>query len=418
MQHPTTQGVAPDSALGLSRDAPPSSRAHDSPSPPTHPLKVASAGLITLLACAAFVGVIGLTLHPRLLLLLPALLVVLLAGVLLPGLSLLFVRGHLRFAKDRIHENDEVTVALTLRQGAPWPAWGLVLEADAVNQIVLEPARPFVLLDRTFMLQPQHRGVFPRRTPRLQTGFPFGLVTASRRTTLDQPLVVWPRVFPVAAPPDWASADNAVGHVETRRAGATGDTLGVREYRHGDPMRWIHWPQTARHDRFMVREFQASGAPRIRIVLDCDEIAHVGRGSDSSFEWAVRIAASVAVGWLEQGAEVELVAGEVQLPAAGGRRHQGRVLDALAHAQRRGADASASPPESELTTVFISTDLGWANRPEPSCCAWRGFMLLNQGFGGNRAAEAVRGRKVVVVESPTDAPAALLRVKRGLADVA
>jgi uncharacterized protein (DUF58 family) len=377
-----------------------------------------SAGLAAVMLCAAIVGVLGWTLHPRLLLLLPALAVLLVVGAVWPWLTILLVRGRLHLAQDRIHEGEEVHASLSLRQRAPWPAWGLLLDVDEVNCRVLEKARPFSVADTSFALAPQHRGTFPMYTPRLRTGFPFGLLTASRRVAVNHSLVVWPRIFPVAAPSDWASADMAVGHVETRRVGSAGDTLGVREYRRGDPMRWIHWPQTARHDRFMVREFQASGVPRVRIVLDCDSDVHVGQGSNSSFEWAVRIAASLAAGWIDEGAEVGLLAGSLRLSVHGGHRHRIRVLDALAEVQTKRVERTAHVPKSELTTVFISTDLGWQKRPEPPCCTWRGLMLRSQGFGGNRESAPASSGKVVAIERPDDVPTALLRVKRGLADVA
>lgn len=377
-----------------------------------------SGGLVALLLSAALIGVLGVTLHPRLLLLMPALGVLLATGLAWPWLTMLFVRGELHFACDRIHADEEVHASLRLGHRAAWPVWGLVLEVDADNRQALDAVRAFSSVSVSFAVRPQRRGRYPGRPAFLQSGFPFGLVNVSRSVTLRHPLVVWPRVLAAAGPPDWSSADMAVGHVETRRVGSTGDTVGVREYRRGDPMRWIHWPQTARHDRFMVREFQASGVPRVRIVLDCDAEMHVGQGADSSFEWAVRIAASLASRWLEDGAEVEILAGSVRLPPAAGQVHRRRVLDALAGVALQRVGRRALMPRSELATVLVSTDLGWERRPEPPCCSVRGFMLRSEGFGGVRRAAASFGNKVVVIESPGDVPVALLRVKRGLADVA
>lgn len=377
-----------------------------------------SHGLVSLVLCALLVGCLGLTLHPRLLLLMPALVVLLFVGVGWPWLAVLFIRGRLHFARERVHEGEEIEASLAIRNHAPWPAWGLLFDAGALNRRALETLRPFALKNESFTLQPQQRGAFPEHAPQLRSGFPFGLLTASRGVAVRRPLVVWPRIFPVAAPPDWASADMAVGHVDTRRIGNEGDTIGVREYRRGDPMRWIHWSQTARHDRFMVREFQASGIPRMRIVLDCDADAHVGAGTDSSFEWAVRIAASVSIGWLAEGAEVELVAGPLRLPAAGGARQRTRVLDTLAEVRLQPGGTKALAPRSELATVFISTDLGWQNRPEAPCCAWRGFLLASHGFGGDAQRFTASNHKLVVIERPEEVAAALQRMKRGLADVA
>ncbi len=377
-----------------------------------------SAALVMLVLCTLVVGVLGAALHPRLLRLLPSLGVLLAAGAVWPWLTVLLVRGRLHFVPDRIQEGEKAVAVLHLRYRGLWPAWGLVLDIDAENRHLLDALRPSGSACRPVTLQPRRRGVLPTRAASLQTGFPCGLVSASRRVPADRPLVVWPRLFPVAPLPDWVGVAEPAGHVETRRVGSSGDTVGVREYRRGDPMRWIHWPQTARHDRFMVREFPASGVPRVRIVLDCDADVHVGAGPDGSFEWAVRIAASLAAGWLAAGAEVALEAGPLRLPPAGGPRQRVLVLDALAQVQPLGAGAAQPTPRSELTTVFVSTDLGWQKRAEPLCCAWRGFLLRNQGFGGRRTANPTVSGKVVAIDRPAEVPAALLRMKQGLADAA
>ncbi len=374
--------------------------------------------LFSIIFCTLLVGLLGLTVHPRLLLLVPSLLVVLVAGVGWPWFSVLFLRGRLQFEKDRVHEHENVEASLTIEHRAPWPAWGLVLDAGKSNQRALQAVRPLAAVDSSFTLQPRRRGAFPERAPRIRTGFPFGLLTATRKIVADRSVVVWPRVLPVAMTSEWASADQVVGHVETRRIGSEGDTIGVREYRRGDPMRWIHWSQTARHDRFMVREFQACGIPRVRILLDCDAAAHVGVGSDSSFEWSVRIAASLAAGWLMEGAEVELLAGTRRLPAAGGQLQRRRILDALAEVELTQSDRDGLVPASELASVFVGTELGWHNRQSTPSCAWRGFLLSSDGFGGDERPSIPSHRELVVIEGPEQVATALMRVKRGLADVA
>ncbi len=374
--------------------------------------------LLSIVACATLVCFLGVSLHPRLLLLLPALAMVLIVGVGWPWLAMLFVRGSLHFKTERVYECEHIEATLDTRNHAPWPAWGVLFDAGDSCRRMLQTIRPFTTKRYTLNLQPQQRGVFPQRLPRMQTGFPFDLITAGRKAEITRRLLVWPRVLPVAPPPDWASADMAVGHVDSRRIGSEGDTIGVREYRRGDPMRWIHWSQTARHNRFMVREFQASGIPRVRILLDCDADAHVGTGPDSSFEWSVRIAASLASGWLEEGAEVELVAGAVYLPAAGGEHHRRKILDALAKVQLQQEDQVRQLPTTELATILIGTDLAWHKQPETANSTLRGFQLLSHGFGGDSTNPTASQRDLVVIEEPKDVADALLRVKRGLADVA
>lgn len=235
----------------------------------------------------AVVGLLGFTLHPRLLVLLPGLVALLAIGVGWPWMSVLLLRSNIRFARDRAHEQDEVCADLRIRQAAPWPSWGMLVQLDAAVGCSIKTLSPFSTYSETIRFRPSRRGEFPLSDAWVSTGFPFGLTVARRRLHVNRPLLVWPRLFPVAPPPDWAGADTSGGRVETRLAGPSGETIGVRTYRRGDPMRWIHWPQTARHDSFMVREFPATSTPRTRIVLDCRSSVHVGSGRDGSFEWAV-----------------------------------------------------------------------------------------------------------------------------------
>src|SRR5207244_3192001 len=120
------------------------------------------------------------------------------------------------------------------------------------------------------------------------------------------------------------------GTASRSKVGHDGDLLGVRPYRRVDAPRRIHWGQTARYDRLIVCELQSNARPLVQVVLDADPAMHAGDGPHGSREWAVRVAASLCEGWLEQGAEVMLVLPGRVVPADGGRRQRRRVLDALA----------------------------------------------------------------------------------------
>ncbi len=93
----------------------------------------------------------------------------------------------------------------------------------------------------------------------------------------------------------------------------------------------MHWGLTARHGELIVRELQSNAVPRVQIVLDTRPAAHAGSGPGSSREWAIRVAASLAEGWIGQGAEVELVLDGKSVPSRGSARARTvAVLDALA----------------------------------------------------------------------------------------
>ena len=58
-------------------------------------------------------------------------------------------------------------------------------------------------------------------------------------------------------------------------------------------MRHIHWGKTAQLNRLIVQERQSFAARPFEVYLDLTPEAHLGKGSQSSYEWAIRIAGSV-----------------------------------------------------------------------------------------------------------------------------
>lgn len=52
------------------------------------------------------------------------------------------------------------------------------------------------------------------------------------------------------------------------RANPSDDDVMTREYRHGDPMRRVHWAATARHGELMVRQEESVTTPEATIILD------------------------------------------------------------------------------------------------------------------------------------------------------
>lgn len=293
-----------------------------------HPL-----GVLTLAALASLLC--GLFLHSQGFVLCGGVLAVVSLGVIWPWLSLRGLAGAVAFDRARASEGDTVEVRLTLRNRLPWPAWGLAVRGgfdgdstEAVAGIVSAPRRRTALCRWSF--KPLCRGVYPLVAPKLTTGFPFGLWDNRRMLAVETPLIVWPRTFPVGPIPPVSGDQQVEGNVSRSKVGTNGDVLGVRPYRRGDSPRRIHWGQSARHDRLIVCELQSNSRPVIQIVLDADPRVHAGTGPDSSREWAIRVVASFAKGWLKDGAQVGLAWGGHNIPPASGQSQLHRILDALA----------------------------------------------------------------------------------------
>ncbi|WP_146363612.1 DUF58 domain-containing protein [Arthrobacter yangruifuii] len=105
------------------------------------------------------------------------------------------------------------------------------------------------------------------------------------------------------------------GSAASRRRGTPSeDDASTRGYRHGDPMRRVHWAATARHGELMVRQEEPVTAPTASILLDqrlssyADGAAGTPGNGDlltsEAFEWAVSAVISCAVFFAEAGYSV------------------------------------------------------------------------------------------------------------------
>jgi uncharacterized protein (DUF58 family) len=298
-----------------------------------NPLGVLILAALTALLCGVF-------LHPQGFILFGGVLAVLLLGIAWPWLSLRGIHGTISFERSRVSEGDRVEVCLMLCNRLLWSAWGLAVRdgftrqgtgsdtALPVASIASAPRRRTARCRWSFV--PACRGVYPLIAPRLTTGFPFGLWENSRSLSVETPLLVWPRTYPVGPVPPVHGDQQVEGNVSRNKVGSNGDVLGVRPYRRGDSPRRIHWGQSARHDRLIVCELQSNARPVIQLILDADARVHAGEGPDGSREWAIRIVASLAKGWLQAGAQVGAVWNTQVIPPASGQQQLQRLLDGLA----------------------------------------------------------------------------------------
>jgi uncharacterized protein (DUF58 family) len=381
-----------------------------------HPL-----GVLTLAALASLLC--GLFLHSQGFVLCGGILAVLALGVLWPWLSLRGLEGSLAFDRDRFAEGETVEVRLALRNRLPWAAWGLAVRGgfgggpeEVVAGVASAPRRRKALCRWSFT--PTRRGVYPLAAPTLTTGFPFGLWENSHTLTAEAPLVVWPRTFPVGPVPPVSGDRQVEGNVSRSKVGTNGDVLGVRPYRRGDSPRRIHWGQSARHDRLIVCELQSNARPVIQLVLDADPRVHAGAGPNSSLEWAVRVVASLAKGWLEDGAQVGLAWAGQDIAPASGRPQLHKILDALA-----GLSDECDKPLAEVLTcprcrgfrdglqVIVTTDRAHAHQGCGACEAEdQRWVVLKAAAFGECAAPAACGAcppPWLLIESAETIPALL-----------
>jgi uncharacterized protein (DUF58 family) len=304
----------------------------------------------------------GYLVHPRAHILSWATAALLAAGIVWPWLSVAGVSGSLDFLQTRVREGEPATLRLTLQNRWPWRVCGLGVRVPAgrnspqdqdVGAVRLLHGRSTQSIELKLVLP--RRGEYPGGDALITCGFPFGLCLASRRLRVLRRLVVWPRTWAVAAMPSALGGIEDGGLCTMNKAGSHGDILAVRPYRRGDSLRRVHWPQTARHDRLIVCERQASSHLRTTVVLDALPDHHTGAGPFCTFERAIRVAASLCRSWLDAGANVGLIAGNCVIPPEGGPAHTQRILDALAKLPVEGVITSVHP-DLEWSSIFVTTD--------------------------------------------------------------
>ncbi|WP_445154955.1 DUF58 domain-containing protein [Arthrobacter sp. Hor0625] len=160
-----------------------------------------------------------------------------------------------------------------------------------------------------YQLRSAKRGQFLIGPVTAEFSDPFGLSVHRHAIDGGDVLTVTPAAVDLPAT-GLAGARGHDGVTATRiRANPSDDDAMTREYRHGDPMRRVHWAATARHGSLMVRQEESVTTPEATIILDqrfhayAQGAGYVSGGaradghdlvSSDTFEWAVTAAMSIS----------------------------------------------------------------------------------------------------------------------------
>lgn len=206
------------------------------------------------------------------------------------------------------------------------------------------------------------RGVFHSGSFDVSALDPLGVFTFTRTIPSTDETVVYPMPRPLAS----VSLHGAekLGWNDTlvlTRHGDGVDTSGVRGYLPGDPLRHIHWRQTARTGQLTVIEFEETQSVNLRIALDTAQSGVVGDEPNTSLEYAIRAAATIARDAIQNGAMVELVVANRTGPDIAqawnglmGERGDGQLytlMDALARVEPQATTSLSDLLASTIGTV-------------------------------------------------------------------
>lgn len=204
-----------------------------------------------------------------------------------------------------------VTLALTNEGRTPS---GLLMLEDHVPYVL--GTRPRFVLEGigngwrrevTYQIRSDVRGRFDIGPMTVRVSDPFGLVELGRSFRTTVPITVIPRTVPLPQVPLGGAWTGSGDNRPRAFASGSAEDVTVREYRHGDDLRRVHWRSSARTGELMVRREEQPWQSRATLFLDNRSRAHRGQGIASSLEAAVSATASIAVHLSQRGFTVRLV---------------------------------------------------------------------------------------------------------------
>lgn len=181
----------------------------------------------------------------------------------------------------------------------------------------------------------EKRGFYRLGPVGLASSFPLGLAEARQQKNGGvQTLTVYPSIFPIVSLPliGTPSEIHRGGFLLPEGAGAA-EFSGLREYRRGDNPRHVHWPTTARLNELMVKEFEPLASACLYIAIDMSREANAGQYKHSSFEYSIRIAASIARYACNNGMPIRMAgegSAQLSIGLGSGDAHFREILDTLA----------------------------------------------------------------------------------------
>ena len=217
----------------------------------------------------------------------------------------------------------------------------------------------------------RRRGLFDWGPLRVRGGDPFGLFYTERDYGVRQQILVYPRVIDLPRFQTPPASLPGEGRFRRRTHYITPNASGIREYAPGDPLSRIHWRSTAHTGELMVKTFELDPTSDIWVIADMEGSVHAGEGDESTEEYAVTVAASVAQRYISSNRSVGLIAfGEdyTVVEAERGQQQLSRILESLAVAKAAGDAPLGSLLMEEqrrfgrhttLVLVTPSTDSSW-----------------------------------------------------------
>lgn len=257
----------------------------------------------------------------------------------------------------RVRVGDDVEERITVRNRSNLPKPVLEVE-DLTDMPGYSNGRAISLTTKGFrswrsMTPARKRGVYTLGPVRVSNTDAFGLFERERNFGGTDTLVVYPRTHDIpgfAIPSAYLSGESSA---RRRSHDLTPHAASVREYAFGDSISRVHWNSTARLGKLMSKEFDLGLSSDVWLLVDLHRDVQAGELDESTDEYAVSIAASLARKYLDAQLPAGLVAygdRRYMLQAETGAGQFDRIMEFLAMSKAEGETPleRALPREEQL----------------------------------------------------------------------
>ncbi|MCL1795920.1 MAG: DUF58 domain-containing protein [Clostridia bacterium] len=279
-------------------------------------------------------------------------------AILLSRYALRALTYRRKFSRAAVFSGETAEMIEVLRNGKPLPLpwlraesrmsphlqFGGAAEDGAMHEIADTHHRsvfflaPFTQLTRSQTVRFLRRGRYHVGSVSLTAGDLFGFTVASKQLETGAFISVYPRLLAVqetAYPSSRWQGDLLVKRWIVPDPFLVG---GIREWRHGDTLRDVHWAATARTGNLQIKAHDYTAAPKLLVILNVQKDEHqwadLMEYEQDTIEYGISLAATLCIRALQGGLEAGFAANApmdgtdgttVLLPS----RYTGRDLDIL-----------------------------------------------------------------------------------------
>jgi uncharacterized protein (DUF58 family) len=212
-----------------------------------------------------------------------------------------------------VHEGDRATVEAIVTNRSRRALTNATL-SDAVGDLgtavfQIGSLAPGETGDAQYQIVCRPRGVYPVGPVTVTVTDAVRLASSGHVGDTVDRLIVYPKVEDLRGFPLTRGRDPSFQASRPEFAHRGGeDFYTLREYVHGDDLRRVHWPTSAKKDELMIRQLETPWQSRALVMLDIRQMSYE---SVDCFEKAVSGAASVVRHLAHSGFDAELWAGGV-----------------------------------------------------------------------------------------------------------